>query len=254
MFQDVQNNLIVVCSGTKGVGKTWLAAALAEALASKKEKVLFFDADAGAENVAFQRGLKKNVIYRDMIKGKITLNNAVCSYAKLKFDVIYANPLENVLNAYPAGRAQILALDLKNLSKLYGYVVADCSNDNVVIKNILQNAAGKIVLILGAGKNALSDAYRELENIKKICFEPEVGVVVNHALSRSEGEQIFATLESANNRFIGIKLKLLGVIDQDGCIRDCVLSKASLFERYPSSQSLKNVMSIAEAIYNKGEV
>ena len=50
----MKNHLIAICSGTKGIGKTWLAVNLSHSLALLRKKVLFFDADCGIENISYQ--------------------------------------------------------------------------------------------------------------------------------------------------------------------------------------------------------
>ena len=62
--------------------------------------------------------------------------------------------------------------------------------------------------------------------------------------------KIFKTLLSADKKFIGAKPKLLGIITQDGRIRDCVINKTSVFERYPVCQSAKAIQSMAQRIIN----
>jgi len=243
-----ENNIVAVCSGSKGVGKTWFTAALCQSLSLKKQKVLFFDADGGIENIAWQLGLKQSDLYVKMLKNEITLNNAVTTYSKGKFDVIYADPKKNFLSAYPVGRSQILAMDLKNFSFLYDQVLVDCSETNVQLKNIFLHLADKIILMMESNSTGLTSAYKELEHIKLIYPLAEVFVVVNHVFSKSEGEQTFQTLLEADKQFIGLKPKLLGVINQDGRIRDCVLNKTTLFERYPICQSLTEIGNISKLL------
>lgn len=246
--KDKKSNLFVICSGTKGIGKTWFSSVLGQSLTMLKQKVLFFDADGGMENIAFQLNLEKSDLYGQMLKNRLTLNNAVTFCAKGHFDVIYADPQKNNLSAYPVGRCQILVSDLKAFAVNYDLVLADCSNSNVMLKNILLKAADHIILMIEPNLNGNIDAYKELEHIKKISPDAQISVVVNHALSYSEGEQIFKTLLKADEQFIGVAPKLLGVIKQDGRIRDCVANKATLFERYPVCESLHDVSNFAKVL------
>ncbi|MBO7097973.1 MAG: AAA family ATPase [Alphaproteobacteria bacterium] len=247
------NNLFVICSGTKGVGKTWFCSALAQSLGMIKQKVLLFDADLSAENIAFQLNLEKSDLYAKMLQNKITLNNAVKTYTKGHFDVIYAEPLKNGLSTYPVGRCQILALDLKAFCLNYDAVLVDCSDRNQMLKNVFLKLANHIILMIEPNLNGNVDAYKELERIVKISPNADIWIVVNHALSYSEGEQIFKTLIDADNRFIGSAPKLLGVIRQDGRIRDCIANKTTLFERYPVSESLRDISNFAKTLISGAE-
>lgn len=246
--KDKKNNLFVICSGTKGVGKTWFSSVLSQSLGMLKQKVLFFDADGGMENIAFQLNLPKSDLYSKMLKNKLTLNNAVYFYSKGRFEMIYAEPQKNDLSAYPVGRCQILVSDLKAFAVNYNQVLVDCSNTNPVLKNIFLQAADCIVLLIAPDLNGNVEAYRELEHIKKISPNAKILIVVNHALSYSEGEQIFKTLLKADEQFIGVTPKLLGVVKQDGRIRDCVINKVTLFERYPVCESITGISNFAKTL------
>lgn len=241
------NNLVAITAGAKGVGKTWFSYTLSQALSGLKKKNLFFDADGGVENISAQLGLSHLEAYSEMLKGFISLNNAVRFFPKGRFDIISSRPGEEMLATYPTGRAQILALDLKNFSTLYDHVFIDCSNDFPVLKNVFLNAATQIILLIKPSLTGAEAAYKELEHIYKINPMAKVFVVVNQALSSAEGKAIFKTLETADEKYIGMKPKFLGVIRQDGRIRESILNKMTLFERYNPSETLNDVLKIAKA-------
>ena len=241
------NNLIAITAGAKGIGKTWFAYTLSQALSTLKKKILFFDADGGVENISAQLGFERIETYSQMLKGFVTLNNAVQFFSKGRFDIIASNPAEQILANYPTGRAQILALDLKNFSLLYDHVLIDCSNDFPVLKNVFLNTAATIILLVKPSLTGAEAAYKELEYILKINPLAKVFVVVNQAVSLAEGQTIFSTLATADEKYIGIKPKFLGVIKQDGRIRDSILNKMTLFERYNPSESLNDVLNVAQA-------
>ena len=248
-----KNNLFVVCSGTKGVGKTWFSSVLCQSLSMLKQKVLFFDSDGGMENIAFQLNMEKSDLYAQMLKNRLTLNNAVRFCPKGHFDVICAEPEKNNLSAYPVGRCQILVSDLKAFAVNYDQVVVDCSGVNQVLKNVFLESADFIILLMEPNLNGNIEAYKELEHIKKISPHAKIFIVVNHALSYGEGEQIFKTLLKADEQFICLNPKLLGVIKQDGRIRDCVVNKVTLFERYPVCESLHDISNFAKKLIKGDE-
>jgi len=251
MTNEIKNNLIAVYSASKGVGKTWFAGILSQTLSMLEKKVLFFDADGGIENIAYQFGLKSSDLYLKMLKNDITLNNAVQTCPNGRFDMICAQPAQNDLNAYPIGRSQILAQDLKNFAPNYDYVIIDCSNNNQKLKNIFLHCASKIILIIEPSLKSSTGAYKELEQIKKISADAQTYILVNHALSYNEGEQIFKTLLTADKQYIGSNPIYLGTIKQNGRIRDCVKNKTTLYDRYPVSESITEIKTIAQKLINE---
>ena len=238
-----RNNIIAVCASAKGVGGTFFVSTLGQTLSLKHRKVLLFDADDGAENVAIILNLKNTDAYEDMLKGALTR-----VYPKGRFDVVSANPGQGKLKLYPVGRAQILALDLKNFAGCYDDVLIDCADGNCALQNIMIATAARVVLIVTPSKSDLTGAYRQLEKIKRIAPKAEILVVVNRALNSAEGERTFLSLSDAARKFMNIDIRLLGVVNQDGRIRDCAFNKTTLFERYPNSESLQSVALMADII------
>lgn len=254
MIKKQRNKLIAICSGSKSIGKTWLASTFCHVLSQMHHKVLFFDADGGVENIAYQLGLNKSDIYVRLLKNNITLNNAIAQYTKGHFDLIYSSSEENALSFYPTGRGQILISDLKNFALNYDEVFIDCSESNLKIKNILLNASDRIIMLFSPGLKSETEAYTELEYIYKIAPRSEIYIVVNQALSYNEGEQSFKTFLKAAETFIGLKPKLLGVLLQDGHIRESILNKMLFAQRYPDSPILQDIKQMAERLIGGEEI
>ena len=64
---------LAIASGKGGVGKTWLAISLAQALARQQERVLLFDGDLGLANVDVQLGLTPRYDLAGVIAGTVPL-------------------------------------------------------------------------------------------------------------------------------------------------------------------------------------
>ena len=243
-----KNNIIAVCSSANGLGVTWLASALAQVVAAKHKKTLFFDASGGRNNIAETIGFKTSDAYQDILKGGQTLNLLAKPVAKCHFDVIAADPHQDTIETYPVGRAQILALDLKNFAATYDNVFIDCGRKNAALQNMMLSIASKIILILTPSTSDLTGAYAQLEQIKKIAPSAQLYVAVNHALNAAEGEHTYQTLCSAAQKFMSLPLNLLGIVCQDGRIKDCTLNKTTIFERYPLSNTIKSLSLMADCL------
>ena len=70
-------NVIAVASGKGGVGKTWFAVTLAQALTNLEARVLLFDGDLGLANVDIQLGLMPERDLGGVIAGNLTLRQSV---------------------------------------------------------------------------------------------------------------------------------------------------------------------------------
>jgi flagellar biosynthesis protein FlhG len=66
------SSIVAIGSGKGGVGKTWLAASLAHALARLGRRVLLFDGDLGLANVDVQLGLDPGPDLAGVLSGRCT--------------------------------------------------------------------------------------------------------------------------------------------------------------------------------------
>ena len=244
----MKNHLIAICSGTKGIGKTWFAVNLSLALGLLKQKVLFFDADCGVDNIAYQINFDIKKSYTSLLKGSVTINNNVFKYDKGFFDIICSKSGENILSSAPVGRVQILAKDLFCFSKNYNYVVVDCSDDYVKNVNAFINICNTVFIIVNADPMSSEGAYKKIAKIKKINPKADIKIIINRAISYNEGNQIYKNLLKAAQTYIKTDLNLLGIIRQDTRIRDCVLNKSLLLNRYIASEGAEDMIKISQKI------
>lgn len=240
-----KNNLIAICSGTKGVGKTWFAANLCHALSLMKQKILFFDADCGLENIAAQLNLSNTKSYKELLHRSLTLNNNVVSCDKGRFDVISSPAGENFLSTFSVGRTQILARDLLYFSAYYDKVIIDCSDESLIQDHIFLNMCPNILILTNTNSSSLTAIYAKLEEIKNICPQARFSLVINHASSENEGRHVFEILAQAAEQYLNLKVNLAGLICEDSHIRDAVLNRSLLLNRYPVCKGSENLALIA---------
>ena len=102
---------IAIASGKGGVGKTWFAITLAQALAGQHQRVLLMDCDVGLANVDVQLGLDPERDIGALLKGGSL--NACAMPSAAGFDVVAGRSGSGALaGAALAGADRILdALD-----------------------------------------------------------------------------------------------------------------------------------------------
>jgi flagellar biosynthesis protein FlhG len=71
------SRILAIASGKGGVGKTWLAISLAQALARRSRRVLLFDGDFGLANADVQLGLGSALDLASVLGGRCALGQAV---------------------------------------------------------------------------------------------------------------------------------------------------------------------------------
>lgn len=242
------SRLIAFCSGSKGIGKTWLASTVCHSLALQKQKILFFDADCGLENVSYQLDLASFSSYSKLLNGGLTLNNAKQDFKQGGFDLISSDPGSNGLALAPVGRVQILGQDLAHFANYYDAVFLDCSDEDFKSVNIFFNLCSTIVIIVNTDVQSLTQAYQKILKLKEISPSAKIKIVVNHAQSYEEGHQVFKSLLKASEKYININLELLGIIRQDPHIREAVLNRSLLLKRYPACRGAEDAVTIAQKL------
>lgn len=240
-------HLIAVCSKRKGEGKTWFCIALCQSLAMRRKKVLLFDAEGGLENVAWQLGLNGVYSYSDLLSGNCTLSNALAHFEKGHFDIIAAPAGENIFSSAPDGRLQILAEDLRFFAKYYDYVIIDSSATEQKAEKLFLLQSTDVILLTTPDSEALVDAYQKLEFLKK-TGKNNIKIVINKVSTINEGKQIFKTIIETAARLIGLNAFLLGAISRDARVKESVSSRSLIQERYPDSDSTKDVAEIARKL------
>lgn len=239
--------IIAICSETKGAGKTWLSIELCRALAMLQKRVLLFDANGGLENAAWQTGATAACSYHDLLNGKTTLNNAFCAFNKVHFEMIASPYGENALSTAPLGRLQLLAEDLGLLAKFYDYVIIDTGCVHEKAEQLFLRQSTDVILLTTPDPDALVEAYKELEFLKKTGHR-EVGIVINKVYSLNEGKQIFKSVIQSAAELINIKTFLLGTISRDARVKESISSRELVSERYPDCESANDVLNIAQIL------
>lgn len=240
--------MIAIASGKGGVGKTWFAITLANALAQAGKKVLLFDGDLGLANVDIQLGLMPKHDLGGVISGRMPMNQAAIPFEDGGFDIIAGRSGSGNLADIPASRLQTLSEDLMLLSAVYDYVLLDLGTGVDRTVRQLMARVGSCLVVTNDEPTALTDAYAfiKLTHMER----PNLGVqiVVNLANSTREGERTYNTLLKACEGFLKISPPLAGVIRRDTKVREAIRNQAPIMVRYPNTEATTDVVSIADKL------
>lgn len=242
------SKLIAVASGKGGVGKTWFAITLAQALALSGKRVLLFDGDLGLANVDIQLGLMPERDLGAVLSGQITLKQAVTVYKDGKFDIIAGRSGTGSLARLPAPRLMRLMAQLSELAKSYDAVIMDLGAgvDNTV--QTLAAQARKSILVITDEPTSLTDAYAFIKLSRSHHPDCDVNIVVNAAETAEAGRKTYETLAKVCRNFLKFEPPLLGVIRHDRKVRDAIRSQIPLLTRSPASNAGEDVDGIARSL------
>jgi flagellar biosynthesis protein FlhG len=241
-------NMTAIASGKGGVGKTWFAITLTQALARKNQRALLFDGDLGLANVDIQLGLMPKQDLGGVIAGRLTLNQAATNYTEGGFDVIAGRSGSGSLANIPLSRLQLLTDDLVLLAGAYDKVILDLGAGVEKTVRMLAETAATVLVVCTDEPTSLTDAYAFIKVMHMERPGQDLRIVINMANSVREGERTFATLKKACEGFLKFSPALAGVVRRDPKVRDTIRNQTPLLVRSPNTEAAQDVEAIAEQL------
>ncbi len=243
-------NMMAIASGKGGVGKTWFAITLCQALAKRGARVLLFDGDLGLANVDIQLGLTPKKDLGNVIDGQISLREAVTKYPEGGFDILPGRSGSGNLATLSSQKLNDLRNDLMDLATRYDFVVVDLgAGVDRAVRQMAGPAAITYVVVTDE-PTSLTDAYAYIKLTHASNPLADLRVVVNLAQSTSEGRKTYDTLSKVCSGFLRMTPTLAGIIRRDVKVREAIRTQTPLLTRSPVSDAARDVENIAGTILN----
>jgi len=242
------NRMIAIASGKGGVGKTWLAITLSQALAQTGRRVLLFDGDLGLANVDVQLGLEPVRDLGAVVAGRCALADAVQSYPPGGFDLIPGRSGSGRLAGLDRRRLEPLLEQLTALARAYDVVLLDlAAGVDPGVRRLLELADRRLVLTTDE-PTALTDAYALLKVAHDGTPAAELLSVVNLAPSHDAGRTVHRGLQRVCQRFLGFEPGLAGIVRRDPKVPDAIRHQVPLLVRHPAAPAARDVEAIAREL------
>ncbi|MCP4923831.1 MAG: MinD/ParA family protein [bacterium] len=244
-----KGNVTLIASGKGGVGKTWLSATLGHALCQGQEKVLLFDADLGLANLDIQLGLTPKCDLSTVIAGKASFKEAIVTVPNTKGLAVLAGQSGggSLASLGPAQLAYIRQ-SIGQLGQEYDHVLMDLGAGIGGTVRALSPVARHCIVVLTPEPTSLADAYAFLKVTRRHCPEMDLVVVVNQVDSKREGQQVFDTLSTVCQKFLGFQPKLLGFVRRDRHVSDAIRAQAPYLTQYPATPTADDVIELAATL------
>jgi len=243
-------NVIAVTSGKGGVGKTFLSANLAAALARRGERVLVLDADLGLANLDVVLNLIPKITLHDVFTGKATLEDAIVP-APGGFSVLLAGSgMVEYSRLTPEIREQLQGV-IDTLAPRFDRIVIDTGAGISDVVLYAVSLAGDVVLVATPEPTSLTDAYATVKVLASQQQRSLIHLVVNQVSQLGEGRAVRSQLQRVVDRFVStatghaVKLELLGTVPVDKAVRESVQKRQLLLEIYPGSAAAAAVGALA---------
>ena len=242
--------ITAVTSGKGGVGKTFIAANLAAALARRGESVLVLDADLGMANLDVVLNLSPKITLHDVFTGKHRLEEAIVTVSS-GFSVLLAGSgMVEYSRLTPEVRDQLLAT-IETVAPRFDRVLLDTGAgiSDVVLYTI--SLAQDVLVVTTPEPTSLTDAYATIKVLATTQGRRVLQLAVNQVLKAGEGRALRGQLQQVIDRYVSpgldapVKLEFLGEVPVDGAVREAVQRRQLLLETYPGSPAAQAVLALA---------
>lgn len=242
--------VMAVTSGKGGVGKTFVSANLAAALAKRGQKVLVLDADLGLANLDVVLNLFPKITLHDVFTGRHSLEEAILP-APGGFSVLLAGSgMVEYSRMTPEVREQLQKV-IDEVAPRFDRVLLDTGAgiSDVVLYTV--SLADDVLIVATPEPTSLTDAYATIKVLATTQGRREVQLLVNQARRPGEGRNVRAQLQQVLDRYVGptldgsLRLTLLGEVPADAAVREAVQRRQLLLEAMPGALASQAVMAVA---------
>jgi flagellar biosynthesis protein FlhG len=237
--------IVSICSGKGGVGKTMSAINLSIVLANAGWRITILDGDLGLASIKLMLPISPVADLGQWLSGN-------CKFASLVTNTPYGF---KIISAPPN------EFQLQKLSELHQLRFASLLNmikatsDLLFIDNgagISENVMGlcrmshRLLLITTPDPTAMMSAYATIKAFTTSLLPPSIGIIVNQAHNKEEGFDTYKRLNEAIARYIGVEATWLGHLGVSRDFRNSIKTRTPpviLRPKSPFTFSVQNTAS-----------
>jgi flagellar biosynthesis protein FlhG len=245
--------VIAVTSGKGGVGKTFVSANLAAALAKRGHKVLVLDADLGLATLDVVLNLHPQATLHDEFTGKAKLEDAILQ-APGGFSVLLAGSgMVEYSRLTPEVRDEFLRI-ISGLVPNYDVVLLDTGAGISDIVLFAVSLASEVLMVATPEPTSLTDAYATIKVLVGQQQRQTVRVIINQATRPGSGQAITNQLQQVLDRFVvtepdrPIRLIHMGDIPVDPEVRQAIMRRQLLMQSTPGCPAGQAISQLARKL------
>lgn len=242
--------VLAVTSGKGGVGKTFLSANLAAALAKLGQRVLVLDADLGLANLDVVLNLYPKITLHDVFTGKAKLEEAIIR-APGGFSVLLAGSgMVEYSRLTPEVRDDFLRI-MSGLVPHYDVVLLDTGAGISDVVLFAVSLASEVLVVATPEPTSLTDAYATIKVLVGQQKRQTIRMVINQTARLGDGRAITVQLQQVLDRFVPtepgrpIKLIHMGDIPADVTVRQAIMRRQLLMQTSPSCPAAMAISQLA---------
>lgn len=239
--------VIAVCSGKGGVGKTSVAVNLAVALGAYGHNVCVLDADVSLANVDVLLGLQPRFNLSHVVRGEVDIESTIlqgpqgiriipASSGNFEMSRLDAQAQSNLVNAFSGLHDQPDML-----------IVDTAAGLSPAVAHFVQ-ASETPVVVLRDEPSSLTDAYALIKVFSRHYGIDRFQVITNQSMTQSAGRRLFGKLAGVTDSYLDVVLRHLGDVPDDRYLQKSVQQQRAVVEAFPRSPSAQAFLRLAEAV------
>ena len=243
-------HILAVTSGKGGVGKTFVSANLAAALARRGERVLVLDADLGLANLDVVLNLAARTTLHDVFTGRASLAQAL-QPAPGGFSVLLAGSgLVEYSRMTPEVREQLQKV-IEEVAPRFDHVLLDTGAgiSDVVLYTV--SLAGEVMLVVTPEPTSITDAYATMKVLASTQGRRRFRLIVNQTRKLGESRLVRQQLQQVLDRYVNpgldspVQVELVGEVPSDGSVRESIQRRQLLTELLPGAPAATAIGNVA---------
>jgi flagellar biosynthesis protein FlhG len=245
--------VLAITSGKGGVGKTFVSANLAAALARRGLRVLVLDADLGLANLDVVLNLYPKTTLHDVFTGKAKLEEAIIK-APGGFSVLLAGSgMVEYSRLTPEVRDEFLRV-MESLVPRYDVVLLDTGAGISDVVLFAVSLASEVLLVVTPEPTSLTDAYATIKVLVGQQKRQNIRMIVNQTARPGDGRAITVQLQQVVDRFVPgepgkpVKLVHVGDIPVDPSVRQAIMRRQLLMQVMPGCPAGLALVQLASKI------
>lgn len=246
-MQRKPTQVVAVCSGKGGVGKTNVASNIAVALGALGREVFLLDADVSLANVDVLLGLQPRFNLSHVVSGETDLETTVLRGPK-NIRIIPASSGNFCMTDLPAASHAAIIQAFSDLSTHPDVLVVDtAAGISCSVARFVQAAQHPVVVVQDEPAS-LTDAYALIKVFSQNYGVARFNIVTNRSNTATAGRQLFRKLSRVTDQYLDVVMRHLGDVPNDRYLVKAVQEQRAVVDAYPLSASGAAFLKVGKAI------